>query len=137
MIYHSAITKIHRSLLFASLTIIYTLHENSIENDNKTSLQLHNNEYHSSILLPSSEHIIHNKSIHKNLSLTTTSINKQTSDFIIVYDKKTRSPKYTIERLHAMNITCPDDLEASLLKKKRKPFYTESSIINENFKVIH
>lgn len=154
MMYYSTIIRNQRNLLlYASLSIVYTLHHSIIKNDNKTTSttsiqQQSEHEYNKSLFLPSSEHIIHYKNDHlydksnstttKSSSLiTTTTTNKQhSSDFIIVYDKKTRSPKYTIERLHATNITCPDDLEASLLKKKRKPFYTESSIVNDNFKVI-
>lgn len=55
--------------------------------------------------------------------------------FGIVYDNRTRNPKYVIESLKGSGVVCADDEEALLKKKKRKPFYSESSIEVEAFRV--
>ena len=74
--------------------------------------------------LSTSEHtIIHSASHSSSPSL------------VIVYDKRTRSPKYVIERLSLHDLLCDDNEEALMLKKKRKPFFSEPTIFNELFKV--
>jgi hypothetical protein len=52
-----------------------------------------------------------------------------------MYDKRTRSPKYVIEHLTLFDLLCDDNEEAAILKKKRKPFYSEPTILNDLFKV--
>lgn len=59
----------------------------------------------------------------------------KSGSFAIVYDKRTRNPKYVIETLHGSRLMCADDEEALLKKKKRKPFYSEPSIEVETFRV--
>jgi len=74
--------------------------------------------------LSSSEHTI----IHSSPS---------SPSLVIIYDKRTRSPKYVIEHLTLYDLLCDDNEEAAVLKKKRKPFFSEPTILNELFKVRH
>jgi DNA/RNA endonuclease G (NUC1) len=55
--------------------------------------------------------------------------------FAIVYDNRTRNPKYVIEALYGAGVVCTDDEIALEKKKKRKPFYCEPSIQVEAFRV--
>ena len=54
---------------------------------------------------------------------------------MVVYDKRTRNPKYVVERLNQAGLACSDDDDANEKKKKRKPFFSEPSIESEAFKV--
>jgi len=56
---------------------------------------------------------------------------------MVVYDKRTRNPKYVVERLNQSGLACSDDDEANEKKKKRKPFFSEPTIESEAFKVSH
>lgn len=55
--------------------------------------------------------------------------------FVAVYDKQTRNPKYVIERLYKDSLLCADDEDALNKKKKRKPFFVETSIEDDIFRV--
>jgi DNA/RNA endonuclease G (NUC1) len=68
------------------------------------------------------------------LPLQSTTIGKPGS-FAIVYDNRTRNPKYVIEALYGAGVVCTDDEIALEKKKKRKPFYSEPSIQVEAFRV--
>ena len=59
----------------------------------------------------------------------------QCNKFSIVYDKRTRNPKYVIERLDKASLLCADDEDALSKKKKRKPFFLESGIDFDVFRV--
>lgn len=60
---------------------------------------------------------------------------KYLNNFLVVYDKRTRNPKYVVERLYRESVVCSDDEEALAKKKKRKPFFIETSIDSESFRV--
>lgn len=60
---------------------------------------------------------------------------KPGNNFMVVYDKRTRNPKYVVERLNQAGLACSDDDDANEKKKKRKPFFSEPSIESESFKV--
>lgn len=60
---------------------------------------------------------------------------KSGNNFMVVYDKRTRNPKYVVERLNQAGLACSDDDDANEKKKKRKPFFSEPSIESEAFKV--
>lgn len=57
------------------------------------------------------------------------------NNFMVVYDKRARNPKYVVERLYRENVMCTDDEEALAKKKKRKPFFVETGIDSESFRV--
>ena len=54
---------------------------------------------------------------------------------MVVYDKRTRNPKYVVERLNRVGLECNDDEDAKAKKKHRKPFFSETSIDSEAFRV--
>ena len=60
---------------------------------------------------------------------------KPGNNFMVVYDKRTRNPKYVVERLNRMGLECNDDEDAKAKKKHRKPFFSETSIDSEAFRV--
>lgn len=57
------------------------------------------------------------------------------NNFMVVYDKRARNPKYVVERLYRENVMCADDEDALAKKKKRKPFFVETGIDSESFRV--
>jgi DNA/RNA endonuclease G (NUC1) len=60
---------------------------------------------------------------------------KKGGNFTVVYDKRTRNPKYVVERITKESLLCADDEDALSKKKKRKPFHAENSIENDIFRV--
>jgi DNA/RNA endonuclease G (NUC1) len=60
---------------------------------------------------------------------------KKGGTFTVVYDKRTRNPKYVVERISKESLLCADDEDALSKKKKRKPFHAENSIENDIFRV--
>jgi DNA/RNA endonuclease G (NUC1) len=59
---------------------------------------------------------------------------KQHNQFIINYDKRTRSPKFVLELLIKSDSVCSGDVEALAKSKKRKPFYSDPNIDSDLFK---
>ena len=60
---------------------------------------------------------------------------KASNNFMVVYDKRTRNPKYVVERLYQSGLACSDDEDANLKKKKRHAFFSDPAIESEVYRV--
>jgi hypothetical protein len=68
------------------------------------------------------------KSVSENIIQ---SIHSETNNnFIVVYDSRTKCPKYVVEKLTRQTF-----VEKGTEDKKRPPFHIESTITNNSFKV--
>ena len=128
----------HVYLMMSSMCVINLLAYNVINCDDNDTVDI--NSKRTTYKLSTSEHIIIHpfSSSSSSSSLSSPSVKPSASlspSLVIMYDKRTRSPKYVIEHLTFFDLLCDDNEEAAILKKKRKPFYSEPTILNDLFKV--
>lgn len=121
--------------MMSSICVInlLTYNETNCDSDNNTTVDI--NSKRTTYKLSTSEHIIIQPISSSSSSSVKPSSSSLSPSLVIMYDKRTRAPKYVIEHLTLFDLLCDDNEEAAILKKKRKPFYSEPTILNDLFKV--